>query len=561
MELKIRSLFKRYFDKLPSLNTNDYMWHTSGVNSKFNGYYVYSGVGNRDVLERIYPLAKLAGLDMSYLDNAYTTMVVFNKILSGPAAENWINSMCNTYTFDEDKHKFFVVFVPMYMKEKFSINAIKAMQRSLIDRLGLTDADRIDINMEAYLKPEESELWNIYYNKEKNTTVVVTDGNFTGDSYRNKTFAKVLYNEYLFNGSVIPEDIIDYIDDALVRPSAEAYSNRAFDDNTLFTMEDLTQYGRNDAIKKTLIAQDKILDYIYKVHPDIVDTMRKEEIKLGLQSFVMQKTNALKSKVDDYMNSYQDYQSRAASAYQNYLNANEDLMNYNNKKTTFVDDLLNKIDVICADTKGHRSVIFEGINYDRYNNNKAELEFSVCGPVQGIDMDDLEILERNWKQQTPQFWEQVLSLIKGDTSYRLYLGQRVSLGLEDMKPSFKKNHYDMLVLDAQPNPHLYNFNCWGNTPETLRQLNNNGDLATVLAVFIKAALSLNVRDTAVMSRLIDNMDVGEMFYNNYNSVINMDTGELMTFEHYLDVTNSLPVNTDDDDDYDDDYDDDDDEDL
>lgn len=559
MDLKIKNLFRRYFDKQNNIPRDYHLRNTSNINAKFNNLSTASTFFCDDIANCTTTLAKVSGIDMSYLKDAQISTIVFNKILSGQATESWVNDLfddtkvnCLGLDLSPNKHKFFGVYVPMYMKDKFSTNAIKAMQRYLIARLGLTDADRIDANLEEYFRPNNvTDLWNIYYNKEKNITVVISSGDFERH-YGNIEFARVFYNEYLFNGTEIPDEIVDYIDEALVVPYdynniTQAYYGLDASGLFAFTDEQVADLTKPEI----LLAQTALLNYAYKINPDLLSQLREEEIKNGLEQYVNNKIHTLENNVERYRCRYKDYQEQARSEYEHYLEVNEELAKYKTKTGTFIEDTLKDINHICSANNDIQTTLFEGIVSNRNNASKYDMEFITYGPAQGIDLDDLELLERNWTDEKPEHWEEIITLLKGETPYRFYLGQKVRLCLDNMKPSYTRDAYSISnEIQAMPNPHLYYYNCWGNVETTLRELNNHNDLATCLAVFLKASLSINVRDGAVMTRLREGLKEGNEFYDSYNNVINIDTGECISFAQYLNILHpdTVEESNDDDDD-------------
>lgn len=481
-------------------------------------------------------IGELLGLDMEYLREKLVT-IAFNKNQSSTETEAFIDLTFNRIQDTVDGPCFYTVYIPQ-SNEGISTKAKSVMYNYTLEKLGLTVADKIDSTLEEYFKPVDCTLWSIYYKPEVGT-VIMTDYereqyDTTGRKYLRDLVQKVYIGQFLFRtpGCLNPvyADVIENTLLDIARYVGDYYEVLG-DHGILF--KPANELLRNESVDLVIEKIRKYQDLLEIVTADKTDLLKELQldcIKEDLQKYISIATQEFEQDVITQGERYRVALDDLNRVHARYLDAQTTLQNFKSANENFVANLVTDINAVTSSLGEDISVELLGT---RTEDRNCILQFRIKGPVQGIDLDDLDMTPNIHSSR--EYVNETKTLLDGSTDYELWFDTEVDFNLNTFHPHVGDNTYRHPERSGiLPNTHLAYFNCWGNTPGTLHQLRNTNDLKTALAIFIRAALSLNVRDNTVYSKLLTRM------YDKYGSqdqiIRNKVTKEFVTF---VDFCNSL----------------------
>jgi hypothetical protein len=165
--------------------------------------------------------------------------------------------------------------------------------------------------------------------------------------------------------------------------------------------------------------------------------------------------------------------------------------------------------------------------------NGSSIIFEVVVPLSIFAVDEVDRLyhsERENYMNDSRVMRLISKHVLLNQEYQIIFQQNFKLNFADKTISCAYTEY--ITQQGMPNPHIQEFQCWGNNKSAITKALVESNLIIALEQAITAIRSINVADSVVIRRLKDKLLSGATNYYTTPAFKNMETGELLTFEQF-----------------------------
>jgi hypothetical protein len=193
-----------------------------------------------------------------------------------------------------------------------------------------------------------------------------------------------------------------------------------------------------------------------------------------------------------------------------------------------IDDLINEFIQYVENKVSNKKDII----YITYSTNSIYIYVFV--PLSNYAVDEVEALydaPSNYINDTDEM-RAISKHVLINQDYQIMIQQQFRWNLVDKTVARGEDSYT--PTKGMPNPHIQGFGCWGNNKSLIQKALADARLIIALEQSISAIRGINVSDSAVMKRWRDYMLARRPEYTDTPAFKNMETGELLNLQQFMD---------------------------